>query len=185
MFNWSKLYAAKDKGGLALSGIDWYHLSFSLSQLSKIHLPPTRVPLWFRIEEKLVYPFSVEAFLSQTDRMVPSQDPILAFARESWKTAHQITKADPYLSSRSSIWYNKKLLIEKKSFFRDKWIKSGIQILEDVIEVLDSDPFTKLKINIIWVIQNSGDFYKSDIAFSQIKNILGTVKPKFRNCHIR
>ena len=40
MFNQTKLYAAKDNEGLALSQIDWYHFSFSLSQLSKIHLPP-------------------------------------------------------------------------------------------------------------------------------------------------
>lgn len=71
---------AKDKVGLSLSQIDWYYLSFSLSQLSKIHLPPTRVPLWVKIEEQLVYPFSVEAFLSQTDEPVSSQDPVLAFA---------------------------------------------------------------------------------------------------------
>lgn len=71
---------AKDKVGLSLSQIDWYYLSSSSSQLSKIHLPPTRVPLWVKIEEKLVYPFSVEAFLSQTDGPVSSQDPVLAFA---------------------------------------------------------------------------------------------------------
>lgn len=74
-------YMLQKTGGLALSRTDWYHLSFSLSQLSKIRLPPTRFPLWVRIEEKLVYPFSVETFLSQTDRPVPSQDPVLTFAR--------------------------------------------------------------------------------------------------------
>lgn len=145
MFNRAKLYAAKDKGGLALSRIDWYHLSFSLSQLSKIHLPPIRTPLWVRIEEQLVHPFSVEAFLSQTDRTVPSQDPIMAFAREAWKIAHQITKNDPYLSNRSSIWYNKKLLIDKKSFFWDKWIRSGIHILEDVSGGVGFKSFDEIK----------------------------------------
>ena len=44
-----------------------------------------------------------------------------------------MTNTDPYLSSRSSIWYNKKLLIVKKSFFWIKWIRSGIHILEDVM----------------------------------------------------
>lgn len=126
MFNRTKLYAAKEKGGLALSRVDWSHLSFSLSQLSKIHLPPALAPRWVRIEEQLVYPFSVEAFLSQTNRPVPSQDPVMSFARESWTTAHQITKTDPHLSNRSSIWYNKKLLIDKKIFFSDKWVKAGI-----------------------------------------------------------
>ncbi|MEQ2288723.1 hypothetical protein AMECASPLE_025684 [Ameca splendens] len=117
MFIQTKLYAAKDEGCLALSQIDWYHLSFSLSQLSKIHLPPTKIPLWVRMEEQMVHPFSVEAFLSQTDRPVPSQDPVMAFARESWRIAHQITKNDPCLSSTSSIWYNKKLLIGKKKVY--------------------------------------------------------------------
>ena len=145
MFNRTKLYAAKDKGELALSRIDWYHLALSLSQLSKIHLLLTRVPLWVRIEEQLVYPFSVEAFISQSDGPVPSQDPVLAFARESWKIAHQITKANPYLSSRSSIWYNKKLLIEKKSFFWDKWIRSGIHSLENVMGAVGLRSFDEIK----------------------------------------
>lgn len=92
-----------------------------------------------------MYPFSVEAFLSQTDRLVPLQDPVLAFSRESWRIAHQITKADPYLSSRSSIWYNKKLLIDKKSFFWDKWIKSGIHIFEDVMGDVGFRSFDEIK----------------------------------------
>ena len=57
----------------------------------------------------------------------------MAFARKSWKIAHQMTNTDPYLSSLSSIWYNKKLLIDKKSIFWNKWIRSGIHILEDVM----------------------------------------------------
>ncbi len=87
----------------------------------------------------------MEAFLSQTDRPVPSQDPVLAFARESWRMAHQITKADPCLSSRSSIWYNKKLLIDKKSFFWDKWMRSGIHILEDVMGDAGFKSFDEIK----------------------------------------
>lgn len=57
MFNKTKLYAAKENGGLALSRIDWYHLSFSLSQLCKIHLPSALAPQWVRMKEQLVYPF--------------------------------------------------------------------------------------------------------------------------------
>lgn len=92
------------RGGFALSPIVWYHLSFSLSHLAKIHLPPAGIPVWVRTEEQLVYPSIVEAFL--TDRPLPFQDQVLAFVRESWTMVHQIT----YLLSRSSLWYNKRFL---------------------------------------------------------------------------
>lgn len=74
---------AKERGGLARSRVDWYHLSFSSSQPSKVHLPSAVASQWVRIEEQLVYPFSVEAFDSQTNRPIPSPDLVMSFARES------------------------------------------------------------------------------------------------------
>lgn len=36
LFNRTKVYAAKEDGGLSLLKVDWYHYTFSFSQLSKI-----------------------------------------------------------------------------------------------------------------------------------------------------
>uniref|UniRef100_A0A3P8PXA2 Reverse transcriptase domain-containing protein n=1 Tax=Astatotilapia calliptera TaxID=8154 RepID=A0A3P8PXA2_ASTCA len=79
LFNRSKLYAAKESGGLALSKMVWYHYAFSLSQLVKIHNSSTDKPSWVGIEESLVAPSSLEAFLTQKGRPVPFKDPVLSF----------------------------------------------------------------------------------------------------------
>ena len=38
-FNKKKLYASVEEGGLGFPRIDWYHLAFNLSQLSKSNVP--------------------------------------------------------------------------------------------------------------------------------------------------
>lgn len=105
VFLWSKVHAVKDSGGLALSKMDWYHYAFSLSQLAKINNS-----CWVVTEESLVTQTSLEAFFSHWGR------PVLAFKQETWFRAHQFINTNPYLTSRASIWYNKKLLIGKKPF---------------------------------------------------------------------
>lgn len=49
VFNRSKVYAAKESGGLALSKVDWYHYAFSLSQLAKINNSSELKPSWVAI----------------------------------------------------------------------------------------------------------------------------------------
>lgn len=58
-FSRSKLYAAKDGGGLALPKVDWYHYAFSLSQLVKmykLYTFPNQRPSWVNMEEGLLAP---------------------------------------------------------------------------------------------------------------------------------
>lgn len=133
LFNRTKLYGAKENGGLSLSRIDWYHYAFSLSQLSKMNVPPDQAPAWVGMEEELVYPSTLEAFLTQTGRTIPFRNPVLTFARESWKMTHHITKTSPYLTPKASIWYNNKFKIDKKPFMWEKWAKSGIHLLGDLM----------------------------------------------------
>ena len=95
---------AKESGGLSLPKIEWYQYAFSLSQLAKINNLREGVPSWVEIEEELVAPTSIEAFLTRMGRPAPFKDPVLSFVQETWMSAHQhISKC-----SKCSIWYNKK-----------------------------------------------------------------------------
>ena len=147
-FNRSKLYAAKIRGGLALSKMDWYHYAFSLSQLAKmykLYTFPDQRPSWVNMEEGLVAPATLEAFLTQNGRRTPCDDPVLAFAQETWLKAYQFINICPFLSSKASIWFNKKLLIDKKTFMWEKWSKSGINLLGDVFTTNGIKTFVELK----------------------------------------
>lgn len=144
-FNRSKLYAAKENGGLSLSKIEWYQYAFSLSQLTKINNSQEQLPSWVRIEEELVAPTSLEAFLTQRGRPVPFKDPVLIFVQETWMTAHQLIKSSPYLTPKSSIWYNKKILIGKKPVMWEKWAKAGINLLCDLLSENGLMSFDEIK----------------------------------------
>lgn len=159
-FNHSKVYAAKDNGGLALSKVDWYHYAFSLSQLAKINNSPEMRPSWVVIEESLLAPTSLEAFFTQKERPVPFKDPALAFVQETWFRSHQFINTNPYLTSRASIWYNKKLLIGKSPFMWVEWASAGVNQLGDLFgqnglnhSLASSKNFTLIK-------RSFGGFYK-------------------------
>lgn len=92
LFNRTKLYAAKEDGGMSLPRIDWYHYAFSLNQLSKINIVEDKSPRWVLIENELTNPLPVQAFIAQTGGEIPLKNPLLAFARETWRTSHQILK---------------------------------------------------------------------------------------------
>lgn len=144
-FNRSKLYAAKESGGLSLPKIEWYQYAFSLSQLAKINNLRERVPSWVEIEEELVAPTSLEAFLTQMGRPVPFKDPVLTFVQETWMSAHQHIKCSPYLTPKSSIWYNKKILIGKKPVMWEKWAKAGINLLCNLLSENGLKSFDEVK----------------------------------------
>lgn len=170
LFNRAKLYAAKEQGGLSLAKIDWYHYAFSLSQLSKMNLPTEQAPAWVRIEEELVYPSPLEAFLTQMGRAIPFKNPVLSFARESWGVTHHMVKSNACLTPKSSIWYNKKLLINKKTLMWNTWARSGIHLLGDLFrgEGMKSFEEVKLEYNL-----DKSDFWR----FLQIRHcILGQVR---------
>lgn len=86
--------------------IDWYHRAFSLSQLSKWNVPETSAPAWVAMEEELVKPFSMQAFLTDTVGDIPYRNPALSFPTDSWKRAHEICNIDSCHTNGSSIWYN-------------------------------------------------------------------------------
>uniref|UniRef100_A0A3P9CYM2 Reverse transcriptase domain-containing protein n=1 Tax=Maylandia zebra TaxID=106582 RepID=A0A3P9CYM2_9CICH len=145
LFNRSKLYAAKESGGLALSKMVWYHYAFSLSQLVKIHNSSTDKPSWVGIEESLVAPSSLEAFLTQKGRPVPFKDPVLSFMQETWLRAHQYTNSSPYLTARASIWYNKKVLIGKKPVWWEAWARTGINQMGDLFGQTGMKSFAEIR----------------------------------------
>ncbi|CAI5697422.1 unnamed protein product [Oreochromis niloticus] len=144
-FNRSKLYAPKDNGGLALSKMVWYHYAFSLSQLVKIYNSLTEKPSWVAIEESLVAPSSLEAFLTQKGRPVPFKDPVLAFMQETWSRAHQYINVSPYLTSRASIWHNKKILIGKKPVRWEAWARTGINQVGDLFGQTGMKSFAEIR----------------------------------------
>uniref|UniRef100_A0A672ZDJ1 Reverse transcriptase domain-containing protein n=1 Tax=Sphaeramia orbicularis TaxID=375764 RepID=A0A672ZDJ1_9TELE len=143
-FSRSKLYAAKKNGGLSLFKIEWYQYAFSLSQLTKINNLQEQLPSWVKIEE-VVVPTSLEAFLTQRGRPVPFKDLVLTFVQETWMGAHQLIKSSPYLTPKSSIWYNKKILIGKKPVIWEKWAKAGINLLCDLLSENGLMSFDEIK----------------------------------------
>lgn len=114
-FNKTKLCAANEDGGLGLPRVDWYHYAFSLKQLSKTYLAEDRAPCWVSIEKDLTEPFPTQAFISQTSGEIPYKNPVLDFARETWRVAHQITGSKPSFTKNTSLWHNKLLKIGKKN----------------------------------------------------------------------
>lgn len=144
-FSRAKMYAAKENGGLSLPKIDWYHYAFSLSQLSKMNHSAEQAPAWVKIEEEMVFPSSLESFLTQSDRAIPFKNPLLSFARETWNQSHQLIRANPYLTARASIWFNKKLKVDKKTFMWEDWVKSGIHVLGDIAGEDGVLPFEDIK----------------------------------------
>lgn len=134
LFNRTKLYSAKSSGGLSLPRIDWYHWSFSLSQLAKNNMTYNEAPAWVYIEKELIAPFSSEAFLTQSARPIPDQNPVLKFTRESWKLYHLHSKQTPWLTTRASVWHNTKLRIDKKAFCWIQWANKGIWYLDNLYE---------------------------------------------------
>uniref|UniRef100_A0A3P8RLF1 Reverse transcriptase domain-containing protein n=1 Tax=Amphiprion percula TaxID=161767 RepID=A0A3P8RLF1_AMPPE len=114
--NRTKLYAAKEDGGLGMPRVDWYHYAFSLNQLSKIYGADGQIPAWVSIERELTEP------------------PLLRFARETWRTSHQIVGSKPLFTRRSSLWNNKLLKVGRKALFWRTWTEAGIIYIEDVLE---------------------------------------------------
>uniref|UniRef100_A0A3P8TWW9 Reverse transcriptase domain-containing protein n=1 Tax=Amphiprion percula TaxID=161767 RepID=A0A3P8TWW9_AMPPE len=131
--NRTKLYAAKEDGGLGMPRVDWYQYAFSLNQLSKIYGADSQTPVWVSIERELTEPFSIHAFITQTEGEIPFNSPLLRFARETWRTSHQIVGSKPLFTRRSSLW-NNKLLVGRKTLFWRTWTEAGIIYTEDVLE---------------------------------------------------
>lgn len=125
-----------------MSKIEWYHCDFSLSQLAKINNLREQVPSWVKIEEELVAPTSLEAFLTQTGRPVPFKDPVLTFVQETWMSAYQLIKCSLHLTPKSSISYNKKLLI---GIIWEKWAKVGINLLCHLLSESGLRSFDEIK----------------------------------------
>ncbi|XP_039473704.1 uncharacterized protein LOC120442039 [Oreochromis aureus] len=123
----------------------WYHYAFSLSQLVKIYNSLTEKPSWVAIEESLVAPSSLEAFLTQKGRPVPFKDPVLAFMQETWSRAHQYINVSPYLTSRASIWHNKKILIGKKPVRWEAWARTGINQVADLFGQTGMKSFAEIR----------------------------------------
>ena len=88
LFNRTKLYSAKNSGGLSLPRLDWYQCSFSLAHISKNNLPHHRAPAWVQIEKELLDTFSIETFVTQKNMSYVVHNPMLKFTRESWKMEH-------------------------------------------------------------------------------------------------
>lgn len=95
--------------------MDWYHYAFSLNQLSKINIAEDQAPRWVPIERELTEPFPIQAFISQTGGEIPFKNPLLEFARETWRVSHQVTGLKPCFTKRSSLWHNKLLKVGKKN----------------------------------------------------------------------
>uniref|UniRef100_A0A3P8RUG3 Reverse transcriptase zinc-binding domain-containing protein n=1 Tax=Amphiprion percula TaxID=161767 RepID=A0A3P8RUG3_AMPPE len=132
--NRTKLYAAKEDGGLAMPRVHWYHYAFSLNQLSKIYGADGQSPAWVSIERELTEPFSIHAFMTQTEGEIPFNSPLLRFERETWRTSHQIVGSKPLFTRRSSLWNNKLLKVGRKVLFWRTWTEAGIIYIEDVLE---------------------------------------------------
>ena len=103
------------------------------------------MPSWAEIEEELVTPTSIEAFLTQMGRPAPFKDPVLSFVQETWISAHQHIKCSSYLTPKSSIWYNKKILIGKKPIMWEEWAKAGINLLCDLLSENGLKSFDEVK----------------------------------------
>jgi len=145
LFNRTKLYSAKDSGGFSLPRINWYHWSFSLSQLAKNNMAFNEAPAWVHIEKELIVPFPAEAFLTQLARSIPDQNPVLKFIRDSWKLYYQHSKQTQCLTTRASVWHNTKLRIDKRAFCWMQWAKKGVWYLADLYEGEHVVSFNHLK----------------------------------------
>lgn len=98
--NQTKLYAAIEDGGLGLPHIAWYHYAFCLKQLSKLYMSADQAPVWVSIEKELTYPYPTQAFITQTNDVIPYDNPILAFSQETWQASHKIMGLNSNLQTK-------------------------------------------------------------------------------------
>lgn len=124
--------------------MDWYHYAFSLKQLAKIHITEDQAPSWVGIEKELSEPIPVQAFISQSGGEVPSKNPLLSFARETWQASHRLTGLNPSFTRRSSLWHNNLLKVGKKNLYWKSWVEAGIIYIGDVFEGNNLMNFTHL-----------------------------------------
>lgn len=120
------MFAAKEDGGLNLPRMDWYHYAFSLKQLPKIHIAEGRAPGWVLTENELTEPMPLQAFISQSGGEVPSKNPVLSFARETWQASHCLIGLNPSFTRRSSLLHNKLLKVGKKALCWKALVETGI-----------------------------------------------------------
>lgn len=139
-----KICAAKEDGGLNLPRLDWYHYAFSLNQLAKIYITEDQAPGWVLIEKELTEPIPLQAFISQTGGEIPSRNPLLLFARETWQVSHRLIGTNPSFTRKSPIWHNNLLKVDKKVLFGKSWIVAGISFIGDVLEGDDFMSFAQM-----------------------------------------
>lgn len=132
--NQTKLYAAIEDGGLGLPHIAWYHYAFCLKQLSKLYMSADQAPVWVSIEKELTYPYPTQAFITQTNDVIPYDNPILAFSQETWQASHKIMGLNSNFTNKTSLWHNKSLRIGKKTFSWAGWVKLGIVYIGDLFD---------------------------------------------------
>lgn len=65
---------------------------------------------------------------------MPYRNPVLAFCRESWRWINQACQFKYFHTTRSSIWFNKSLKINKKSVMWENWVKAGVMVLENLVD---------------------------------------------------
>uniref|UniRef100_A0A3P8RWR8 Reverse transcriptase domain-containing protein n=1 Tax=Amphiprion percula TaxID=161767 RepID=A0A3P8RWR8_AMPPE len=148
--NRTKLYAAKEDGGLGMPRVDWYHYAFSLNQLSKIYGADGQIPAWVSTERELTEPFSIHAFITQTEGEIPCNSPLLRFARETWRTSHQIVGKHFRINqlSLSSPLANNHLFPPSQidSTFK-MWHKKGLVFFKDLFVKGTFIPFKTIQKN--------------------------------------
>lgn len=59
--------------------------------------------------------------------------------------SHNFINNNPYLAAKASIWYNKKLLIGKKTFMWQTWARSGINQIGVLFGLNGKKSFTEIK----------------------------------------
>lgn len=83
----SKLCSPKEKGGLGLTDLRLYAISFEMAKLAKYWKLTNNRFDWMDIENELCSPFSVKKMLSQRSNI---KSPVLVHSREIWARAHKI-----------------------------------------------------------------------------------------------
>lgn len=134
LFNRTKVYAAKEDGGLSLLKVDWYHYTFSFSQLSKI--------IFFRRYSSRMDPYWGGTYWTFpntgfhiTGGEIPFKNPLLEFARETWKVSHQVAGLKPSSNKRAHLLHNRLLKVGKKTtIYWKSCVKAGIVFIKDVFE---------------------------------------------------
>lgn len=98
------MYATKEDGGLNLPRVDWYHYAFSLNQLAKIYIAEDQALGWVLTEKELTEPIPLQAFISQSKGEIPFRNPLLLFARETWKASHRLIGLKPVVGKKTLYW---------------------------------------------------------------------------------